>query len=69
MKPPKKWKMMLLTWMIIYPLVNIVFFILVPYINSWNPFLKTLLITIIIVPIMNVILGFFSKKFTTWLRK
>jgi len=69
MKPPKKWKMMLLTWMTIYPLVNIVFFILVPFINSWNPLLKTFLITIIIVPIMNVILGFLSKKYATWLRK
>lgn len=60
---------MLLTWMIIYPLVNVVFFILIPYINSWNPLLKTLLITISIVPIMSVILGFLSKKFATWLRK
>jgi len=69
MKPPKKWKMMLLTWMIIYPLVNIVFFILMPYINNWNLLLKTLLITLIVVPIMSIILGFLSKKLTIWLRK
>ena len=28
---PKKWKMILLTWICIYPLINILFFVLMPY--------------------------------------
>jgi antibiotic biosynthesis monooxygenase (ABM) superfamily enzyme len=31
-KPPKKWKMMLLTWLFVYPVINILFALLFPLI-------------------------------------
>ena len=63
MKQPKKWKIMLLTWLIIYPLINIIFLTLMPHINEWNNLLKTLLVTMILVPTMIIIMGFLQKKF------
>lgn len=69
MKQPKKWKMMLLSWLTIYPLINIIFFTLVPHIVEWHPLLKTLLITIILVPLMGIIIGMLQKKFSNWLIK
>lgn len=67
MKQHKKWKLMFLTWIILYPLLNITTFILNPYIDDWNPLLKTLLITIILIPIMSIILGILHKKYSSWL--
>lgn len=68
-KTPKKWKMAILTWICIYPLINIIFFSLMPHIEHWNPLLKTLLVTILLVPLMGVLLGILQKRFSHWLYK
>ena len=69
MKHPKKWKMAVLTWVCIYPLINIIFFLLMPHIGHWHPLLKTFLVTILIVPVMGIMLGALQKKFNGWLYK
>ena len=69
MSKPRKWKMMLLTWICIYPLINIIFFTIMPYIAEWHPLLKTLLVTIILVPLMGAMMGALQKKYNEWLVK
>jgi uncharacterized protein len=66
-KKPKKWKMALLTWLCIYPLINILFVLLMPYIAHLPNLLKTLILTLILVPVMGVILGKLQKRFQNWL--
>ena len=69
MKQPKKWKLMLLSWIVIYPLINIIFLALMPHIAHWHPVLKTLLVTIILVPLMGILMSILQKKFASWLIK
>lgn len=59
--------MALLTWLCIYPLINIIFITVMPLIVSWHPLLKTLLTTIILVPLMGASLGYLQKRFNNWL--
>jgi uncharacterized protein len=68
-KQPKKWKMALLTWLIIYPLINILFALLMPHIGHLHNLLKTLILTVIMVPIMGIMLGIAQNKFGNWLKK
>lgn len=67
--PPKKWKMMLLVWVSIYPLLNIFFPLLTPYISDFSLPIRLLIMTIIIVPIMSFVLGCLQKRCFFWLRK
>lgn len=66
---PKKWKMAILTWLCIYPLINILFFLLMPYLTDLHQLVKTLIITIILVPIMGILLALLQKKYWSWLIK
>lgn len=59
--------MALLTWLCIYPLINLIFFTLMPYIESWHPLLKTLLTTIILVPLMGLSIDRLQKWAGEWL--
>ncbi|MGO3212945.1 hypothetical protein ACT3RN_07780 [Psychrobacter sp. AOP5-GZ1-6] len=69
LRAPKKWKLMLLVWVSIYPLLNIFFPLIMPYIGQLQLPIRLLIMTIIIVPIMSFILGQLHKKFHLWLRK
>ncbi|MBX7052088.1 MAG: hypothetical protein K1X54_08640 [Flavobacteriales bacterium] len=67
---PKKWKMALLIWLFIYPVITILFYVLSPWMMDWPPFLRTLLLTLILVPLMVfVALPFIHKKFFGWVRR
>ncbi len=60
---------MLLGWLCIYPIINITSYILSPFVDGWHMLLKSLLQTILLVPLMVTILGFLQKKFSNWLNK
>jgi len=67
---PRKWKMALLIWLFIYPVITFLFYVLSPFMADWPPFLRTLLLTIILVPLMVfVALPFIHRKFFEWIRK
>ncbi len=68
-KQPKKWKMALLTWCIIYPLINILFALLMPHIGHLHNLIKTLIMTVILVPIMGILIGLAQKRFADWLTR
>ena len=64
---PKKWKMALLTLLCVYPLINILFALLMPHIGHLHNLVKTLILTLILVPLMGVLLGHLQKRFQNWL--
>ena len=71
MKPPKRWKMAIVIWLAIYPLITLIFAVLGKYLILIEPLpLRTLLITVIAVPIMAfVLIPTLQKVFHNWLFK
>ena len=71
MKPPKKWKMAILIWLAIYPLITTIFALLGKQLILIEPLpLRTLIITIIAVPIMVfVLIPTLQKVLHNWLTK
>jgi antibiotic biosynthesis monooxygenase (ABM) superfamily enzyme len=71
MKTPKKWKWAILIWLAIYPLTTVIFAILGRYIMTieFLP-LRTLIVTVVEVPIMvYVLLPILQKSLNSWLKK
>lgn len=71
MAAPKKWKMAVIIWIAIYPTITTLFFLLgsvllkIPYLP-----VRTLILTLIVVPLMVfVLLPFLQKVFKNWLSK
>jgi hypothetical protein len=71
MKPPKKWKMAILIWLAIYPLITTIFALLGKQLILIEPLpLRTLIITVIAVPIMVfVLIPTLQKLLHNWLSK
>ena len=68
--PPKKWKLAVLVWFFIYPAITILFFLLAPLMEEWPFYLRTMLLTIILVPAMVFFaLPFINKNCGDWIRK
>lgn len=71
MKAPKKWKMAVIIWLAIYPLITTVFAVFGKYLMmiEFLPF-RTLSITVVLVPIMVfIMIPTLSKLFAGWLQK
>ena len=70
MKPPKKWKMAVIIWLAIYPLITIIFEVFnKPLMMIEFLPLRTLLITVVAVPIMVfILLPILQKLFANWLK-
>jgi antibiotic biosynthesis monooxygenase (ABM) superfamily enzyme len=69
--PPKKWKIAILVWLAIYPSVTLLSWLFGKQLNqiTFLP-LRTLVLTIVIVPLMVfVLLPLLQKVFAGWLRK
>lgn len=69
MQGPKKWKMAVLIWLAIYPLITLIFILLGPHLMLITPLpLRTLAITLIAVPVMVFILiPTLQKLLRNWL--
>jgi antibiotic biosynthesis monooxygenase (ABM) superfamily enzyme len=69
MKPPKKWKMAIVVWLAIYPLITIVFLLFGKYLVQINPIpLRTLIMTLILVPLMVfLVMPLIQKLLKNWL--
>ncbi len=67
---PKKWKMALLIWCFIYPLITLLSTIILPMMTNFPGPLKTLVMSLILVPLMAFFyIPFINKRFFVWLRK
>lgn len=71
MTPPKKWKMAVVIWLAIYPLITLIFALFGKYLILIDPLpLRTLVITLIAVPTMVFILiPALQKLLHKWLVK
>lgn len=70
MNQPPKYKMAILIWLAIYPTANVIFLLLGEWINPLPVYLKTLVLTLILVPIMVfILLPLLQRLFKNWLMK
>jgi antibiotic biosynthesis monooxygenase (ABM) superfamily enzyme len=70
MQQIKKWKMAILVWVFIYPTITLLNLALGSALASQPLPIKTLVLTIILVPLMVfVALPFITKNFQKWLIK
>ncbi len=66
--PPPKHKMVAVTWMAIYPLVNIINYLLLPLLKTLPPLLISFVTTAILVPLMTyVVMPRMTRLFAHWL--
>jgi antibiotic biosynthesis monooxygenase (ABM) superfamily enzyme len=66
---PKVWKMLLISWLFVYPVVNLMFVFLFPLIKDFHPLMRTLVFTLILVPLMGVSIPFLHRKCWKWITK
>ncbi|HAA15420.1 MAG TPA: hypothetical protein DCE41_28465 [Cytophagales bacterium] len=67
-KPPAKWKMALLTWMVIYPLVLTLGTLAGLALDFAPSYLRTLSVSLVLVPLMTwVVMPNVTKLFSAWL--
>ena len=66
---PKVWKMLLISWLFVYPVINIMFALVFPLIKDFPQLLKTLIFTVILVPLMGIFIPKLHKKFWKWITK
>ena len=66
--PPPRYKMAALTWIAIFPLVNIINLLLGSILNSLSPLLRSLIMTAILVPLMTyIVMPRITRLFARWL--
>lgn len=67
---PKKWKFALLVWIFIYPAITIISLTVLPMLIDFPSPVKTLVVSLILVPIMAFLyIPFINKHFFNWMRK
>ncbi|OJJ14864.1 hypothetical protein BKI52_40625 [marine bacterium AO1-C] len=67
---PKKWKMAILTWMVIYPLVLTLSTLVGFYLHFLPTFLRILTVSLILVPLMTyLVMPQVTKTFAFWIFK
>jgi len=66
---PKTWKLLLVSWLFVYPVINILFALLFPILSDLPQLLKTLVFTVILVPLMGICIPLLHKKFWNWITK
>ncbi len=68
-KKTKVWKLLLISWLFVYPVINILFATLFPIIKDLPQLVKTLILTLILVPLMGLIIPKLHKRFWAWITK
>ena len=68
-RPPKRWKMFFISWLFVYPVINLMFFLVFPLISEFHQLFKTLIFTLILVPLMGICIPMLHKKFWSWITR
>lgn len=66
---PKKWKMMLVTFMLVYPVINIIFFLFGELLIALPQLLRTLVLAIVLVPLLGTGIPILQKLLRKWIVK
>ena len=61
--------MAVVTWFCIYPVLNLVLFVLGPYIRDLPQLLATFFMTILLVPLMGILISTAQERFKGWLAR
>jgi antibiotic biosynthesis monooxygenase (ABM) superfamily enzyme len=70
MKQPKKWKMAILVWLVIYPTISLISFTLGGWLIQFSLLIRTLIMSLILVPFMIfAAMPTLNKVFKNWLIK
>lgn len=70
MKQPPRWKFAVMVWIAIYPTITLVSFLIGPYLKELPIPLRTLVLTLILVPLMVfIIMPNLQKLMGKWLFK
>lgn len=67
--PPKRWKLFLVSWLFVYPVINLMFFLVFPLISEFHQLVKTLIFTVILVPLMGICIPILHKKCWNWITR
>jgi antibiotic biosynthesis monooxygenase (ABM) superfamily enzyme len=66
---PPRWKTAVVVWLAIYPVLTLVLWLAGPAIRDWPVALRTLALTVVIVPLMvYVLIPGLQRLFAPWLR-
>jgi hypothetical protein len=68
-KKPKIWKMLLISWLFVYPVINLMFVFIFPLLVDLPQLAKTFVFTVILVPVMGIVIPKLHKKFWNWIIK
>jgi uncharacterized protein len=69
MRPPPQWKIAVVIWLAIYPSLTLVLWLAGPKIAMWPLPLRTLVITVVLVPLMVfVLIPGVQRLLAGWLR-
>ena len=66
---PKRWKIILISWLFVYPVVNVMFALIFPLLADLPQLVKTLVFTLILVPLMGIVLPKLHQRFWGWITK
>uniref|UniRef100_UPI00404A3E49 hypothetical protein n=1 Tax=Fluviicola sp. TaxID=1917219 RepID=UPI00404A3E49 len=66
---PKVWKLLLISWLFVYPVINLLFATIFPLIKDLPQLVKTLILTLILVPLMGLVIPRLHKRFWSWITK
>lgn len=66
---PKIWKLLLISWLFVYPVINLLFATIFPLIKDLPQLVKTLILTVILVPLMGLVIPRLHKHFWSWITK
>ena len=66
---PKIWKMLLISWLFVYPVINLMFVLIFPLLVDLPQLAKTFVFTVILFPIMGIVIPKLHKKFWNWIIK
>ncbi len=70
MKHPKKWKMAILIWLIIYPTISIIQLLIGGWLVQFPILIRTLIMSLLLVPFMVFVARpFLDSAFKNWLIK
>ena len=66
--PPPKYKMAAVSWMAIFPLINLINPLLFPLVRDFHPILRSFVTTAILVPLMTyIVMPRMTRLFARWL--
>lgn len=65
---PRRYKQAIVTWLAVYPALTVTLYVLSPFTDGWPLWLRTLVVTILLVPVVVwVILPFLTRILRGWL--